>query len=297
MDHGLWTNQNMENGLTAIETVGILGAGTMGQGIAQVCAQAGFRTVLYDNNQQVLAKALARTQENLAAAVEKGKLTEEQRQATLRLLHGSSDILDISADLIIEAVVERLEVKQGIFKDLAAVNHPGCILATNTSSLSITRMAKGILNPGRIVGLHFFNPAPVMKLVEVILGRETTAETAALVTEFTRRLGKTPVQAQDAPGFIVNRVARHYYLEALQLLEEQVADAATIDQLMEASGFKMGPFRLMDLIGHDVNFGVTTSLFEAFHYAPRFRPSRIQEQKVAAGHLGCKSGKGFYDYT
>jgi 3-hydroxybutyryl-CoA dehydrogenase len=287
----------MANGLTAIRTVGILGAGTMGQGIAQVCVQAGFRTVLYDNNQQVLRKALNLTQDSLAAAVEKGKLSEDQRQQALSLLQGSSDILDISADLIIEAVVERLEVKQGIFKDLAAVNDPGCILATNTSSLSITRIATGMLNPGRVVGLHFFNPAPVMKLVEVILGKETTAETVALVTEFTRRLGKTPVQAQDAPGFIVNRVARQYYLEALQLVEEQVADAATIDRLLEATGFKMGPFRLMDLIGNDVNFAVTTSLFEAFHYAPRFRPSRIQEQKVAAGHLGQKSGKGFYDYT
>jgi 3-hydroxybutyryl-CoA dehydrogenase len=287
----------MDQGLKHIETVGILGAGTMGQGIAQVCAQAGFRTVLYDNNQQVLRKALDLTRDNLAAAVEKGKLTAEEQQVTLRHLLGSADILDISADLIIEAVVERLEVKQGIFKDLATVNHPGCILATNTSSLSITRIAKGILNPGRVIGLHFFNPAPVMNLVEVILGKETTPETAALVTAFTRRLGKTPVQAQDAPGFIVNRVARHYYLEALQLLEEQVADAATIDALLEASGFKMGPFRLMDLIGNDVNFAVTASLFEAFHYAPRFRPSRIQEQKVAAGHLGRKSGKGFYDYT
>jgi 3-hydroxybutyryl-CoA dehydrogenase len=287
----------MENGLTAIRTVGILGAGTMGQGIAQVCAQAGFRTVLYDNNQQVLRKAQDLTQDNLAAAVEKGRLSADQQQEALRQLHYSSDILDISADLIVEAVVERLEVKQGIFKDLAAVNHPGCILATNTSSLSITRIAKGIINPGRVIGLHFFNPAPVMKLVEVILGRETTDETVALVTAFTRRLGKTPVQAQDAPGFIVNRVARPYYLEALQLLEEQVADAATIDRLLEATGFKMGPFRLMDLIGNDVNFAVTSSLFEAFHYAPRFRPSRIQEQKVAAGHLGCKSGKGFYDYT
>jgi 3-hydroxybutyryl-CoA dehydrogenase len=287
----------MENGLAAIKTVGILGAGTMGKGIAQVCAQAGFRTVLYDNNQQVLRSAQDFTQSNLAAAVQKGKLQQDQQQDTLGRLHYSSDILDISADLIIETVVERLEVKQGILKDLAAVNHPSCILATNTSSLSITRIAQGILNPGRIIGLHFFNPAPVMKLVEVILARETTAETAALVTEFTRQLGKVPVQAQDAPGFIVNRVARHYYLEALQLLEEQVADIATIDQLMEATGFKMGPFRLMDLIGNEVNFAVTTSLFEAFHYAPRFRPSRIQEQKIAAGHLGCKSGKGFYAYT
>jgi 3-hydroxybutyryl-CoA dehydrogenase len=286
----------MENGLAAIKTVGILGAGTMGQGIAQVCAQAGFRTVLYDNNQQVLRKAQDLTRENLAAAVQKGKLGKDQQQAALGRLHYSADILDISADLIIEAVVERLEVKQGILKDLAAVNHPGCILATNTSSLSITRIAQGILNPGRVIGLHFFNPAPVMKLVEVILARETSAETAALVTEFARQLGKVPVQAQDSPGFIVNRVARHYYLEALQLAEEQVADIATIDQLLEATGFKMGPFRLMDLIGNEVNFAVTTSLFQAFHYASRFRPSRIQEQKVAAGHLGRKSGKGFYAY-
>jgi len=287
----------MAQGLTAIRTVGVLGAGTMGQGIAQVCAQAGFPTVLYDNNQQVLRRAREQTQASLTAALEKGKLSQPDLDATLARLQYSADILDTSADLILEAVVERLEVKQGIFKDLAAVNEPHCILATNTSSLSITRIAAGILNPGRVIGLHFFNPAPVMQLVEVILGRETTADTAARVTEFTRKLGKTAVQAQDAPGFIVNRVARQYYLEALQLLEEQVADAATIDQLLEASGFKMGPFRLMDLIGQDVNYAVTAALFEAFHYTPRFRPSRIQEQKVAAGHLGRKSGKGFYDYA
>lgn len=287
----------MANGLTTIQTVGVLGAGTMGQGIAQVCARAGFPTVLYDNNEQMLRRAREQTQANLSAGLEKGKLSQQELDAAVARLHYTSDILDTSADLIMEAVVERLEVKQGLFKDLAAVNEPHCILASNTSSLSITRIAAGILNPGRVIGLHFFNPAPVMQLVEVILGRDTTADTASRVTEFTRKLGKTPVQAQDAPGFIVNRVARQYYLEALQLLEEQVADVATIDQLLEASGFKMGPFRLMDLIGQDVNYAVTASLFEAFHYTPRFRPSRIQEQKVAAGHLGRKSGKGFYDYA
>lgn len=287
----------MAKGGTAIQTVGVLGAGTMGQGIAQVCARAGFRTFLYDNNQQMLHRAREQTLAQLSASLEKGKLSQPELDAALAQLHYTSDILDISADLIIEAVVERLEVKRGIFQDLAAVNEPNCILASNTSSLSITRIAAGLLNPGRVIGLHFFNPAPVMQLVEVILGRETTADTASRVTEFTRKLGKTPVQAQDAPGFIVNRVARQYYLEALQLLEEQVADVATIDQLLEASGFKMGPFRLMDLIGQDVNYAVTASLFEAFHYTPRFRPSRIQEQKVAAGHLGRKSGKGFYDYS
>lgn len=286
----------MGNGLTAIKTVGILGAGTMGQGIAQVCAQAGFRTVLYDNNQQVLLRARELTETNLAAAVQRGKLTDEQQQAALQLIKYSSDILDISADLILEAVVERLEVKQSVLRDLAAVNDPDCILATNTSSLSITRIAQGIRNPSRIIGLHFFNPAPAMKLVEVILSPLTTPETLSLVTAFTRQLGKVPVQAQDTPGFIVNRVARHYYLEALQLVEENVADVATIDRLLEATGFKLGPFRLMDLIGNDINYTVSAALFEAFHYIPRFRPSRLQEQKVTAGQLGQKSGKGFYAY-
>jgi 3-hydroxybutyryl-CoA dehydrogenase len=287
----------MANELAEIKTIGIVGAGTMGQGIAQICAQAGFQTLLFDINAQALSRAQANTEQNLAKAVQKGKLNEAEQKLALGNLTFTSDTLDMTADIIIEAVVEKLEVKQSLFQDLASINQPNCILASNTSSLPITRLAAPIANPERVIGMHFFNPVPAMKLVEVIAGAATSPETVAAVTELAHRLNKTPVQVQDAPGFIVNRVARHYYVEALKLLEEKVADADTIDKLMEASGFRMGPFRLMDLIGNDVNFSVTASLFEAFYYDPKFRPSRIQQQKVDAGHLGRKTGKGFYDYN
>ena len=283
--------------LEDIKTIGVIGAGTMGQGIAQVCAQAGFNTVLFDINATILEKARHTTEHNLTAAIQKGKLSEAQKQSALQNITFTSDSLDVTADIIIEAVVEKLEVKQSIFRDLAAINTPDCILASNTSSLSITRIAAQIEKPERVIGLHFFNPAPLMKLVEIIAGINTSAQTIKIVTDLVQKLNKIPVQVKDSPGFIVNRVARPYYVEALKLLEENVADAATIDKLLEASGFKMGPFRLMDLIGNDINFAVTSSLFEAFHYDPKFRPSRIQQQKVAAGHLGRKTGKGFYDYT
>jgi 3-hydroxybutyryl-CoA dehydrogenase len=283
--------------LENINTIGVVGAGTMGQGIAQVCAQAGFPTLLFDINQAAIAQARQTTEQNLTFHVQKGKLTEEAKQVALANLTFTDDMLDVTADLIIEAVVEKLEVKQSLLKDLIAQNSPSCILASNTSSISITRLAAGLEYPERLVGLHFFNPAPLMKLVEIIAGAATSVQTLTLVTDLVHKLQKTPVQVQDAPGFIVNRVARPYYVESLKLLEEQVADAETIDKLLEATGFRMGAFRLMDLIGNDINFAVTTSLFEAFHYDPKFRPSRIQEQKVNAGQLGRKTGQGFYDYT
>ncbi|GEO06985.1 hypothetical protein AAE02nite_46490 [Adhaeribacter aerolatus] len=280
-----------------IKTIGVVGAGTMGHGIAQVCAQAGFRTILFDINAAALDNAQTTITQNLHLSREKGKLTEEQVQATLTNLKFTLDTLDLIVDLVIEAVVEKLEVKQGIFKELITINTPACILASNTSSLSITRLAAGLENPARLIGMHFFNPAPLMPLVEVVAGVATSTQTMQVVTDLVRQLNKTPVQLQDSPGFIVNRVARHYYLESLKLLEEQVADQQIIDKLLEATGFKMGPFRLMDLIGNDVNLAVTTSLFKAFNFEARFRPSRIQEKKVDAGHLGRKTGKGFYDYS
>ncbi len=283
--------------MLTVKTIGVIGAGTMGQGIAQVCAQAGFKTVLFDINAPVLKKAEETTVQNLTTAIQKGKITEEQKQSTLKNILFTSDILDVTAEFIIEAVIEKLEVKQEIFKELAMQNSPDCILASNTSSISITRIATKIENPERVIGMHFFNPAPLMQLVEIIAGVATSPQTIAIATELAKQLNKVPVQAKDAPGFIVNRVARAYYTEALKLHEENVANHDTIDKLLEATGFKMGPFRLMDLIGNDINFSVTTSLFQAFHYDPKFRPSRIQEQKVAAGHLGRKTGKGFYDYS
>ncbi|MCX2742001.1 3-hydroxyacyl-CoA dehydrogenase family protein [Pontibacter anaerobius] len=282
--------------LADIKTIGVVGAGTMGQGIAQICAQAGYKTILFDINEQVLETAQQTTVQNLDKGIERGKLTEAGKEAALANLSYTGETLQLSCDVIIEAVVERLEVKQSIFQELADINTPDTILASNTSSIPITQIAAKVPNPERVVGMHFFNPAHIMKLVEVISGAATSPETAQTIKELAEKLGKTAVMAKDSPGFIVNRVARHFYVEGLKLLEEGVADVETIDKLMQASGFKMGPFELMDLIGVDTNYSVTTSMFEAFHYDPKFRPSRIQQQKVDAGHHGRKSGKGFYTY-
>ncbi|WP_299760417.1 3-hydroxyacyl-CoA dehydrogenase NAD-binding domain-containing protein [uncultured Pontibacter sp.] len=282
--------------LEDIKTIGIVGAGTMGQGIAQICAQAGYKTILFDINAQVLEKAQQTTVKNLDKGIERGKLTEADKKATLVNLNYTGDTLQLSCDVIIEAVVERLEVKQSIFQELASINTPDTILASNTSSIPITQVAAAVPHPERVVGMHFFNPAHIMKLVEVISGAATSHETAETIKQLAEKLGKTAVMAKDSPGFIVNRVARHFYVEGLKLLEEGVADVETIDKLMQASGFKMGPFELMDLIGVDTNYSVTTSMFEAFHYDAKFRPSRIQQQKVDAGYHGRKTGKGFYTY-
>jgi len=201
----------------------------------------------------------------------------------------------VKADLVIEAVVENLGVKQDLFREIEKVNALA-ILATNTSSLSVTQIASVLTHPGRCVGLHFFNPAHVMKLVEIIAGASTDQELIPAMIGFSKKLGKTPVVAKDSPGFIVNRVARHYYLESLSLLEENASDVKGIDTLLRSAGFKMGPFELMDLIGIDTNLYVTLSIYHAFLEDPKFRPSGIQQQKVDSGHLGRKTGKGFYDY-
>lgn len=280
-----------------IKTIGVVGAGTMGQGIAQICAQAGYQTILFDIQAPVLEKARKTTETNLSKAVERGKLTETAKTETLKRLCFSRNMTDVHADFIIEAVVERLEVKHSIFQELAMLNGSDTILASNTSSIPITQIASKITNPGRVVGMHFFNPAHIMKLVEVISGVATAPEVADTTARLAEKLEKVAVHAADAPGFIVNRVARHFYVEGLKILEEKVTDHETIDKLMQSSGFKMGPFQLMDLIGVDTNFSVTSSMFQAFHYDPKFRPNRIQQQKVEAGHHGRKTGKGFYDYT
>ncbi|ARS36821.1 3-hydroxyacyl-CoA dehydrogenase family protein [Pontibacter actiniarum] len=282
--------------LEDIKTIGVVGAGTMGQGIAQICAQAGYKTILFDINAQVLEKAQQTTTKNLDKGIARGKLTQAEKEAAISNLTYTGDTLQLSCDVIVEAVVERLEVKQSIFQELASINTPDTILASNTSSIPITQIAASVPNPERVVGMHFFNPAHIMKLVEVISGAATAPATAQVIKDLAEKLGKTAVMAKDSPGFIVNRVARHFYVEGLKLLEEGVADVETIDKLMQASGFKMGPFELMDLIGVDTNYSVTTSMFEAFHYDPKFRPSRIQQQKVDAGHHGRKAGKGFYTY-
>lgn len=280
-----------------ISTIAIVGAGTMGLGIAQVCVQHGFPTILFDINEAVLTKAQQSIAAGLSKLVEKGKLTAAEQEAALARLRPTTDLSTVQADLIVEAVVEKLSVKHQLFQELAALNPPTTILASNTSSLPITRLAAPIQYPERVVGMHFFNPAPLMPLVEVISGVATVPAVADAVFALAEKLGKKPVRAADAPGFIVNRVARHFYVEGLKIVEEQVAPFQVVDELMEATGFRMGPFRLMDLIGVDTNFSVTSAMFEAFHFDPKFRPSRIQQQKVDAGQHGRKTGRGFYDYS
>lgn len=278
-----------------IKTVGVAGAGTMGQGIAQVCALSGFDVLIFDVDADAAKKGIASIDASLQKSIDKGKLSDEAKANALSRIKVCENLDRLKADLVIEAVVERLDVKRELFR-VIETNNAGSILATNTSSIPVTQIAAGLRERGRFAGLHFFNPATVMKLVEVIQGVETTSETIETLTAFAAKLGKTAVVAKDSPGFIVNRVARHYYVEALKMLEENNSDVTTIDKLMRASGFKMGPFELMDLIGMDINFSVTSSMFHAFHHDPKFRPSRVQQQKVDAGHFGVKSGKGFYNY-
>jgi 3-hydroxybutyryl-CoA dehydrogenase len=279
-----------------IKRVVIAGSGTMGNGIAQVCALAGLETLLYDIDSALLIKAENTVIKNLNKAVELGKLQKNQLQTTLALINYTAKFEDLGADLIIEAIPEKLLLKQDFFQKIALQNQDNAILATNTSSIPITAIASAIPQPERVIGIHFFNPAHIMKLVEVISGEATSDEVSKCCVEFVKKLGKKPVLAKDSPGFIVNRVARHYYIEALKLMEEGVADFETIDMIMESQGFKMGPFKLMDLIGIDTNYSVTESMFELFNYENRFRPVRAQKQKVLAGFHGRKTGRGFYKY-
>lgn len=282
--------------LPSIKTVCVCGAGTMGSGIAQVMAQGGFKTILFDLNAAVLEKAKASIDKSLEGMVAKGRMVSEQKDLIFQSLHFTNTINDCVADLIIEAIIEKPEAKAGLFSQLTAINAERSIFATNTSSLSVTQIASSIPYPERVAGLHFFNPAPLMKLVEVVSAERTGEEVIATLSGLISGLGKTPVICKDAPGFIVNRVARHYYLEALKVAEEGLADFETIDSLLEATGFKMGPFRLMDLIGNDINYAVTTSLYEACGRPERFKPSPIQGMKVEQGDLGRKTGKGYYTY-
>lgn len=279
-----------------IHTIAICGAGTMGAGIAQVCATAGYFTLLFDTRAEALSKGLEQISKNLHTAAEKGKLPKEQVREILSRIRTVNDAQECIAEVVIEAIVENIPAKVSLFNQLAEINHSDTIFATNTSSLSVSAIAKGIINPARVAGMHFFNPAHLMQLVEIVTGQHTDPSVSQLLYDLAKQMGKTPVRVKDAPGFIVNRVARHYYLEGMQIAEDGVTDLKTIDNLLEAAGFRMGPFALMDLIGNDVNFAVTTSLYEAFDNAPRFTPGKLQADKVAAGQLGRKSGKGFYDY-
>ncbi len=280
------------------QTIGIVGAGTMGAGIAETALSHGFAVVLYDVSEEILTRARERIRDGLARQVRHGRLTAEDAEKALARLRLTTDLDELGlAGLIIEAAPEDLTLKRDLFARLDRAAPPAAILASNTSSLSITALAEGAQRPQRIVGMHFFNPAPIMPLVEIIPGAATADDVVAAAAAAARALGKTPVEARDTPGFIVNRIARPFYLEALRLLADGVASVDTIDRIVRAAGgFRMGPFELLDLIGLDVNLAVTRSVYEASGQEPRFRPHPIQEQMVRAGRLGRKSGRGFYVY-
>ncbi|MEO0895092.1 MAG: 3-hydroxyacyl-CoA dehydrogenase NAD-binding domain-containing protein [Bacteroidota bacterium] len=279
-----------------IKKVAVLGGGVMGRGIALTVARAGYDCLLFDIKEDVLANAHAYSKKFLAKSVEKGKMSEDDKDKVLVRMGYSTDTEDLVADLIIEAVPERLDLKQKVLLPIERQNDPSCIIASNTSTIPITRIAAGLERPERVIGLHFFNPAPIMKLVEIISGVATSEEVMESIAVFSRKLNKTAVHTKDEPGFIVNRVARQFYLESQRIVEEQTADFAAVDRLIKSSGFRMGPFELMDLIGIETNHSVSQSMYEAFFYEDRFRPGRIQQKKVDAGHFGRKTGKGFYDY-
>ncbi|TBR18967.1 MAG: 3-hydroxybutyryl-CoA dehydrogenase [Chitinophagaceae bacterium] len=277
-------------------TICICGAGTMGSGIAQASAFAGFYTLLYDLNETVLENAKANIEKNLQSLVTKNKISEEVKIATINNLHFTNDLYDCLADIVIEAIIEKTEAKISLFNQLAEINHSETIFATNTSSLSVTKIAAGIKNPERVIGMHFFNPAPIMKLVEIITGPTTNLTVLEMSVDLTKKMGKIPVICKDSPGFIVNRVARPYYIEALRLLENNFADHSTIDSVMQSTGFKLGPFKLMDLIGNDINYAVSCSVYEQLGKPERLLPSFIQKEKVTAGALGKKTKLGYYRY-
>ena len=279
-----------------INTICVCGAGTMGSGIAQVSAASGFYTILYELNDAVLEKAKSSIEKNLRVLVEKNKINPEEKEKILKRIYFTNELQECLADVVIEAIIEKTEIKISLFNQLAEINHGETIFATNTSSLSVTEIAKKVLHPQRVIGMHFFNPAPLMKLVEVVKTDYTNDETATTIVELTRQMGKTPVLCKDAPGFIVNRVARPYYIESLRIAEEGTG-FATIDTILEASGFKLGPFKLMDLIGNDINYTVSCSVYEQLGQPERLKPSPIQKEKVEKAELGKKTGKGYYEYS
>ena len=279
-----------------INTICVCGAGTMGSGIAQALAQSGFYTLVYELNPAVLEKSKTSIEKNLQSLVEKGKITGKEKEKIQQRIHFTDDIHTCLADVFIEAIVEKPEIKIGLFNQLAELNHSESIFATNTSSLSVSKIAAGVMSPQRVIGMHFFNPATIMKLVEVVNTSYTNEQTTQTVVELATQMGKVPVICKDSPGFIVNRVARPYYIESLRLVEEGITDFATADKLLEASGFRMGPFKLMDLIGNDINYAVSCSVYEQMNSPERLKPSYIQEQRVKEGKLGKKSGEGYYQY-
>ena len=276
----------------------VVGAGAMGCGIAQVLVEAGWEVLLYDTQDASLENGIARVRGVWDKLVEKGKISDAQRSAYNQQLSAAYVLREAAeVSLVIEAIYENIDAKRSVFTSLDDLVREDCILATNTSSLSVSSIAAGVKHPERLIGLHFFNPAPLMPLVEIVPGIATDPAVVEACVAAVAAWGKVGVVAKDSPGFLVNRIARPFYGEALHLFEEQMADMATIDwALTELGGFRMGPFALMDLIGHDVNYVVTETVWKQFYYDPRFRPSLSQKRLLEAGWLGRKSGRGFYDY-
>lgn len=282
------------------QTVAVLGAGTMGAGIAQAVALGGYKVVLFDISQEMLDKAFVGIQKSIDKGVARGKTDSalaKQAKAAFRLITDLSGLADeTSLPFVIEAIPEKLDLKRTVFAQLDADCSAETILASNTSSLSISAIAAATQRPEQVIGLHFFNPAHIMKLVEIIRGDSTSDETVATCQTFVARIGKQAAMCKDTPAFIVNRVARPFYGEAFRLLGENAADVETIDSLMHAIGFRMGPFELIDLIGCDVNLAVTQSVYDAYFQEPRYRPHPIQQRMVDSNRLGRKTNRGFYDY-
>ncbi|MEI8170617.1 MAG: 3-hydroxyacyl-CoA dehydrogenase PaaH [Rhodoferax sp.] len=289
----------MSLSLSKQSVIAVVGAGAMGAGIAQVAAAAGHRVKLLDTRAQAAEQAIAGVRAQFSKMAAKGKMTSEAATEAGERLIAVTELTDLAdASLVIEAIVENLAAKQKLYSDLEAIVGVDCIFGTNTSSISVTAMGAALKHPGRLAGLHFFNPAPLMALVEVVSGLATEESVAQTLFATATAWGKTAVHAKSTPGFIVNRVARPYYAEAMRVLAEGGADTATFDACCrEAGGFRMGPFELMDMIGHDVNFSVTRSVWNAFFNDPRFLPSLVQQELVDAGYLGKKTGRGFYDYS
>ena len=278
-------------------TVLVIGAGIMGAGIAQVAAQAGHRVRLYDSREGAAAEATRKLAATIDGLVRKGKVAPEAASATRARIEPIDNLAEAGdCGLVIEAIVENLDVKRGLLRQLEAVVAADCVLASNTSSISVTALAQGLAHPQRLVGMHFFNPVPLMKLVEVVSGLHTDAAVAEAIHALSKAWGKVPVHTRSTPGFIVNRIARPYYAETLALLQEQAAEPQVLDACLKAAGFRMGPCELMDLIGHDTNFAVTNSVFEANFFDKRYAPSLVQRELVDGGLLGRKSGRGFYAY-
>lgn len=277
---------------------GVIGAGTMGSGIAQVTAAAGHETLLFDADPQMISKARKSHADTMAKLVEKGKITNEKASQVLSSIHYATHPGEFSeCGMVIEAIVENLDIKQKLFNDIEKIVDADCILATNTSSLSVTSIASICNKPSRVIGVHFFNPAPLMPLVEIVKGLATDPEVESRTKTLVDAMGKSTVLAKDTPGFIVNRIARPYYGESIRIYEEGIADFATIDWAMKQQGFRMGPFELMDLIGNDINYTVTETVWSQLFFDPRYKPSLTQKRLFEARRFGKKSGHGYYNYS